>query len=459
MLPEDFVRRIASQPYLDTGSLCRALNEPAPVSIRLNPAKWSGIPSDATRINWCDSGWYLSERPSFTLDPLFHAGCYYPQEASSMFLEYAFRQLLPEFTGLKILDLCGAPGGKSTHLSSLLGDKGFLVANEVIRTRASVLAENVTKWGLSNTIVTNSDPGSFARIGAYFDLIVADAPCSGEGMFRDVVARNEWSPSNAAMCAERQRRIVMDVWPALKQGGHLIYSTCTFNPAENEENIKWLSEQTGATNVTFAVNQFTGISEISFNGITGYGFHPGRIMGEGFFIAVFRKNSDGETAEISNIRPNNKTPSSQQLGFTERFADTSKSRVVINNEILTMISVPEPDLARLARQIRIIKHGSDLFRIAGSDYIPLHDLAMNVKRIKGSMNEYEVSYEEAIEFLRKGKIEPGAMDKGWVLLTYKGAGLGFVKNLGKRVNNNYPVEWRIRMNPADSGNTVSINWQ
>jgi 16S rRNA C967 or C1407 C5-methylase (RsmB/RsmF family) len=214
-----------------------------------------------------------------------------------MFAGEVFRQLTAGMTGVRVLDLCGAPGGKSTHLARLMGDDGILVANEVIRTRASVLAENITKWGIGNTMVTNADPSRFSMLPGFFDVIVADAPCSGEGMFRSPVAVREWSMQNARMCSERQRRIVMESWPALRPGGLLIYSTCTFNPAENEENVSWFMEQTGAESVPVELPDGSPVVAVRSGNAEGYGFHPGRVNGDGFFIAAIRKPT-----EASQIR-------------------------------------------------------------------------------------------------------------------------------------------------------------
>jgi len=246
MFPEEFIKRISTQKYLDADGLLGALREESPVSIRINKLKWDSEPENAEAVPWCSSAYYLASRPSFTLDPLYHAGCYYPQEASGMFIEQVIKQLVDTSGYLKVLDLCGAPGGKSAHISSLIGRESLLVSNEVIRQRSAILAENITRWGVSNTVVTRNDPSVFSRLPGFFDLILVDAPCSGEGMFRDRIAVDEWSPGNTLLCAERQRRILADVWPALKTGGILIYSTCTFNPGENEENVLWLTGTRGS---------------------------------------------------------------------------------------------------------------------------------------------------------------------------------------------------------------------
>ncbi len=281
MIPEEFKSRILTQKYIDADALLKSLEEPSTVSIRVNPYKWDRHPSNSESVPWCRNGYYLDTRPSYTFDPLFHSGCYYPQEASGMFLEQILKQTSDFSENYRVLDLCGAPGGKSSHLSELIGPENLLVANETIRSRAAILAETITKWGSANTIVTQNDPAVFGRLSGYFDIIVVDAPCSGEGMFRSGSAIREWSAGNTLHCAERQKRILMDVWPALKENGLMIYSTCTFNPGENEENIKWLIGKHKAEIVRINIDDFTGIKEIDYMGIYGYGFYPGKVRGEG----------------------------------------------------------------------------------------------------------------------------------------------------------------------------------
>ena len=245
-LPVDFINRtrdlLGEEQF---AAFCEALSKESPVSIRVNRLKTDAVPEGGHRVPWCDTGYYLSSRPAFTFDPLFHAGCYYVQEASSMFLEQVLKQYVHE--PVVMLDLCAAPGGKSTLARSVLPEGSLLVANEVMRNRVQVLAENVTKWGHPDTVVLNNDPADFAQLGELFDVILTDVPCSGEGMFRkDPVAVEEWSKENVALCWQRQRRIVSDIWPCLKPGGLLIYSTCTYNREENEDNVAWIAEELGA---------------------------------------------------------------------------------------------------------------------------------------------------------------------------------------------------------------------
>src|SRR5664280_3669481 len=212
MFPEDFIKRLKNQKYIDAEALVKALEEPSPDSIRINKSKWSKKPLKAEPVPWCRNGYYLDNRPSYTLDPLFHSGCYYPQEASGMFLEQMVKKTCDLTGNLRVLDLCAAPGGKSTILSEIIGQGSLLISNDAIRSRAVILAETLAKWGSGNILVTQNDPSAFGRLPGYFDLIVVDAPCSGEGMFRSDVAVKEWSVSNTVHCVERQKRILMDVW-------------------------------------------------------------------------------------------------------------------------------------------------------------------------------------------------------------------------------------------------------
>ncbi|MBR4788426.1 MAG: RsmB/NOP family class I SAM-dependent RNA methyltransferase, partial [Bacteroidales bacterium] len=218
-------------------------------AIRLNPFKGMAGP-EGTPVPWSRYGRILSERPNFTLDPLFHAGCYYVQDSSAMYVGHVFG-MHAEGESLRVLDLCAAPGGKTTDLATILrercGDGFTLVANEVIKSRASVLRDNVGIWGDPNVVVTSVDPAVIGReLKGWFDVIVADVPCSGEGMFRkDPRAEKEWSPAVVDLCAARQKRILADVWPALRQGGLLVYSTCTYEEKENDDNLEWAAAELG----------------------------------------------------------------------------------------------------------------------------------------------------------------------------------------------------------------------
>lgn len=302
-LPEKFEESIRKKLGSQFPSFLASLQDPPPVSIRVNPFK-NNHNNIFSPVPWSQYGIYLPSRPAFTLDTHFHAGSYYVQEASSMFLEQALKQSVNLNTPLNVLDLCAAPGGKSTHLLSLLNRQSLLVSNETIRSRATILSENIQKWGYPNAIVTNNDPRDFQQLKGFFDVIVVDAPCSGEGLFRkDPEAMNEWSADHVQLCSNRQKRIVADVWDALRENGVLIYCTCTYNENENEKNLKWLQENYQVEFLKLTTDTSWGIEEVSENKIFAYRFFPHQAKGEGFFISVMRKT---EPAFVTTLKSKKK---------------------------------------------------------------------------------------------------------------------------------------------------------
>jgi 16S rRNA C967 or C1407 C5-methylase (RsmB/RsmF family)/NOL1/NOP2/fmu family ribosome biogenesis protein len=457
--PEEFIKRIESQEYIDSSTLLDAFQKPSPVSIRINNLKWNKRPVNSNPVPWSATGYYLETRPSYTLDPLYHAGCYYPQEASGMFLEHIFKSLFNTGEKLKVLDLCAAPGGKSTHLSSLIGPDGLLIANEVIRARASILAEIIIKWGTSNTIVTQSDPSDFREMTGFFDAVLVDAPCSGEGMFRDPVAIREWSVENTLLCSDRQKRILMDVWPALKEDGILIYSTCTFNPEENEKNIRWLLVKREAETVKIDISDYTGITEIDYHGITGYGFYPGKIEGEGLFIAVLKKK-EKSSRKMINIRKHDdiKLRKDDFIIAGKMINITGKSLVRTGNEII-MLPTEINDFQFISQHLKIISAGTKLCTLKNKDYIPSHELALSCEIKKDAFTVVELEYNQAIAFLQRENTKIRPETEGWFILSYNDVNLGFAKNIGSRVNNYYPVNWRIRMRTSGKDKERLISWQ
>lgn len=447
-LPEDFICRTNTLLGEEYNALEQALQADVPVSIRMNRRKSAIVPS-GERVKWSETGYYLPERLSFTFDPLFHAGSYYVQEASSMFLEQAIRTLVT--SPVKCLDLCAAPGGKSTHLLSLLPEGSLLVSNEVIRTRSNILAENIAKWGYSNTIVTNNDPEEIGKLTHLFDVIVTDVPCSGEGMFRkDTDSTGEWSVANVQLCASRQRRIIHDVWNALAPGGILIYSTCTYNTEENEENIHYITEELGAESLPIPIDaswQVTGPLKYTH---PVYRFFPHKTKGEGFFLAALRKPNN-EREEIS-LRPKNKKERGKQPqvklpALPEQWL-TGRDTFSIEVKGERIIAFPKTytdTLNLIAAQLRIVSAGITLGELKGKDIIPAQQLALSLHLNKSAFRTYNVSWEEAISFLKKEALNlPEEIEKGYILLMYKDTPLGFVKQLGNRANNLYPQEWRIR---------------
>lgn len=458
MFPEGFIKRIHTQQYINAEALLKALEEPSPVSIRINKSKWTRRPEDSKQVPWSGDGFYLKSRPSYTLDPLFHSGCYYPQEASGMFLEQAILQTADSLENIRVLDLCAAPGGKSTLISDIIGPDNLLIANEAIRSRASILAETITKWGSANTLVTQNDPSAFGRLPGYFDIIIVDAPCSGEGMFRSEIARNEWSAGNAAHCSERQKRIVMDVWPALRENGILIYSTCTFNPAENEENIKWFIGKNEAECLRLDISSFQGIQEIDFQGLFGYGFYPDKTRGEGFFISAIRKTGQQEKARIKSQRNHGLQPGTNDFLVAEKWTDFSRDRMFKWGDELLAVPCAMNDYLHIHNNLKIIKPGTSVFVVKNNKYLPSHELALSLRLKADSFPAKEISLSEALSFMRRDNFRLNESVKGWNIVTYKGKNLGFVNNIGNRVNNYFPVEWRIRMNLPESGKENIIIW-
>lgn len=446
-LPIDFITLTRVLLGEEFNQLEVALQTDAPVSIRINKNKGTPTPS-AMRVQWSDTGYYLPERLSFTFDPLFHAGAYYVQEASSMFLEQAIRAYVSG--SVKCLDLCAAPGGKSTHLLSLLPEGSLLVSNEVIRNRSHILAENCTKWGACNTIVTNNDPEEIGNLTHLFDVIVTDVPCSGEGMFRkDTDSTNEWSMANVQLCAGRQRRIIHDIWNALKPGGLLIYSTCTYNTKENEENIHYITEELGAEALSIPVEaewQTTGALRYSH---PVYRFFPHKTKGEGFFLAVLRK-AEGDFAEIKLKSKSKKekaktTPAVPPI-VNEWLNEPERFHFEMREEAIQAIPKKHYETWKLlTSQLNIVSAGINLGEIKGKDILPGHALALSTAINKKSFAQAELNWEDAVKYLRKeALILPEQTKKGYVLVHYQGYPLGFVKHLGNRANNLYPQEWRIR---------------
>ena len=385
-LPEDFVRLMHEQYGKDTAdALCQALSETDPeVSIRLNPRKGQPLVMEnvnAEPVPWCPDAYYLSERPAFTFDPLLHAGAYYVQEASSMYIAELVRKAMFNVqcsmfnAPIAALDLCAAPGGKSTLLASLLPEGSVLISNEPMPKRAQVLAENMQKWIRMTEgeypvrcIVTQNYPADFTAFTDTFDLLVTDVPCSGEGMFRkDEVAVQDWSLQNVDLCWHRQREILQDIWHTLKPGGLLIYSTCTFNHFEDEDNARWICDTLGA--------------EL----LEERHFLPGRDRGEGFYCAAIRKNSPIQNSVAEN-----------------------NSQLPMFNAQCSMLNVIPPAFA-----------------------------------VDPDMPRIELNYNEALQYLRREAVRVPA-PRGMVLICYKGYVLGPGKCVGNRINNLYPEQWRIR---------------
>jgi len=418
-----------------------------PVSIRINSRKIS-LPVTHTPVPWTSTGYYLDERPSFTLDPIFHGGGYYVQEASSMFLEQVFIQSADQKTSLNVLDLCAAPGGKSTHLLGLMNNQSLLVSNEVIRSRASILAENLQKWGHSNMVVTNNDPKDFQRLPGFFDAIVVDAPCSGEGLFRkDPDAMKEWSPDHVILCSNRQQRILKDIWPALRPGGILIYSTCTYNENENEDVLTWLNETQPSEFIALKFNEQWGVEHIQRGNIHAYRLFPHNLRGEGFFISALRKGDDERPPgnRTKNLFTDPSKKIREQLSSWVTMPDEKKF-IIRNDHILQCLPVDKlSEIELLAKHLHIITAGITLASQKHDKLIPEHSLALSTDLNHLNFNIIDLDLPEALQYLRKETLTPKNVTKGFALVRFNNLPLGWVNVLDNRINNLYPSEWRIRM--------------
>ena len=449
ILPEIFVQRMKTMLDNEFDEFKQSFDNDVVTTIRINPAKYAGQPA-LTPVGHCSTGYVIPQRPLFTNDPFIHAGVYYVQESSSMFLEQAIKQTVKK-SDLKVLDLCAAPGGKSTHLSSLLSKDSLLVSNDVIRARGQILSENLKKWGKPNVVVTNNDPHDFQRLPGFFDLLVIDAPCSGEGLFRrDENAVNEWSPDNAQLCAQRQQRILADVWPTLREGGILIYSTCTFNPAEDEENIKWLNEFADIEPVSLEIDDQWGITVTDAGGFPCYRFYPHKVAGEGFFMAVVRKAGSNGSTQQKKIKDNTLVATKAEKEIGRAFIlDDSLDILRFEDSLLAFPAIHLTDLLQIKNNLRIIHAGVKIGELKQKDLIPAHELALSTILNRSAFPEIELTIEEAITFLKRDDISPKSTVKGWNLITYRNIPLGWVKNLGNRFNSAYPKEWRIRMSVTE----------
>lgn len=429
-----------------------ALDTPPSVSIRYNPYKLVEV-MEGEPVPWSGWGRMLAERPSFTLDPKFHAGAIYVQDSSAMYVGHAFRKILSQVADsqgedgpiIRVLDLCAAPGGKTTDLAASLretfGNRFILVANEVMKQRAAILCDNVARWGDPNIVVTSVDPAAFARYAGFFDIIVADVPCSGEGMFRkDEEALRQWSADNVTLCAARQKRIVSDVWQALAQGGVLVYSTCTFNLDENDRNVGWIAAELGAQVIDTQCDN----SEVIKTG-TGCLLLPGRVPGEGQFCAALQKTASAGRMDWRAMQTRKFVAVDRKTA--ERLRPMLEEDAVLNIKGDTIVAVPEAIAmgVEMLGQLRPLMSGTALGQIKGKDFVPHADLALGMMLSHDAFPRVDVSRESALHFLHRDPITLEDAPLGMVLVCFDGLPLGFVKNLGRRCNSLLPKDRRILM--------------
>ena len=464
--PTGLVKSLSNLDHFDPEAFLSAHDSENPViSLHMNPDKllfngtvWNEKIKDppfeiSGPVPWAPDAYYLSSRPNFTNDPLFHAGCYYVQEASGLFLSFALKQTLDLSEKLNVLDLCAAPGGKSTLLLSLISPKSLLLSNEVIKSRVPALNQNITKWGRANGITSNNDPAHFKQIPGFFDLMLIDAPCSGSGLFRkDPDAGAGWSQDLVNLCSQRQKRIIADAWDCLKEEGILVYSTCSYSKEENEDILDSIFRQYPCESIELSTNPRWNIVETISDQARAYGyrFYPDKVKGEGLFLAVIRKKkSDVHQHAI---------PVDRRYKLNRKTAGISRSVVIqlkewIEENDLELLSVGESfhampktltaDFEMLKNNLYLRKAGVRLGKSGGSEWIPDPEMAL-ANLLREDCPSLNIEKTEALRYLKGEPFEFEAPQRGWYIVCFQGQRLGWVKLLETRMNNYYPKAWRIR---------------
>lgn len=439
-LPEAFIEQLRDLLPDEWEALTSAITTTEPsVAVRVNEARGASVPDGVRRVPWCEQGLYLADRPVFTFDTDWHAGRYYVQDASSMFIAHVIKHLVHE--PVRYLDLCAAPGGKTTAAIQALPSPSLVVANEIVPPRARVLADNVIRWGNPRCVVTSNAPAQFSKLTHFFDVIAADVPCSGEGMMRkDDEAVAQWSPTLVAQCAQRQREILTDAWQALRPGGLLIYSTCTYNRQENEDMADFIVNELGATSLEIPIEPSWNIHPAIGSDCHCYRFMPHRVDGEGLFMAAFRKEGNG-TRQMPRI----KEKTIKKVDETVKKWLSSPDGFIMDQQGDLFIAVPQDirsEVATLRATLNVLHAGVEMATLMGRKTVPHHALAMSLARSADAFPMCEVDYPSALRYLRGESISIDG-PRGYVLVAHEGAVLGFANNLGNRANNLYPKSLRI----------------
>lgn len=459
-LPAELLRSLSKMDHFDPEAFISVHDSGKQVSsVHLNPGKlmlqedrWPGEITEppfkiSARIPWAPDAYYLSIRPSFTLDPLFHAGTYYVQEASGMFLAFALRQITEQQQKLRVLDLCAAPGGKSTLIQSLISSESLLISNEVIKTRVPVLYQNITKWGRSNGIISNNDPAHFKKLSGFFDVMLVDAPCSGSGLFRkDPEAAKTWSPDVVRLCSQRQQRILADAWDCLSEDGYLIYCTCSYSKEENEDILDMIFQEFPCISVPLSPDPEWNIIETfsDYAGAHGYRFYPDKLLGEGFFLAVIQKKQ-----AVASKHPNKRNRSSGRISKTAEAQISNWANiesvyyVTIGESVHAMPVGLANDFDFLKNNLYLKKAGIRVGKSGQNEWVPDHELAL-ADILKDDISSIDLTKIDALHFLRGEPFETQGNGRGWRITRFQGQCLGWVKLLDGRMNNYYPKSWRIR---------------
>jgi 16S rRNA C967 or C1407 C5-methylase (RsmB/RsmF family)/NOL1/NOP2/fmu family ribosome biogenesis protein len=444
-IPTEFIKNIQSILGDEVHDFINSLETSQQPTIRWNTKKVNF--ENGKDIPWEKNAEIKAINTVFANDPLWHAGAYYVQESSSMFLGYVFQKLLLDKNPLIMLDLCASPGGKATQLLNLIHENSFLVANEIHPQRNVILRENLTKWGSPNCIVTQSDTRYFKKINEYFDAVVVDAPCTGEGLWRkNNEAIKEWSPKNIFMCANRQQEILADIAPSIKVGGYLIYSTCTFNTTENENQIQNLLDSKIFELVSIP-HEFDEIC--SDKDYFYHHFYPHKTMGSGFFIAVLKKVRSLDYIETFNTKSFQfdyfKCPN-----FLEKFLKNSNEFTVLNenNEWIVLPKKMLEILFFLYPILKIKQKGIVLGKMLNKEKI-IFDYSFALSNIinKLAFQKIELNLSEAISYLKKNDLQIVLADNigEQALVYFENIPLGWVKILENKLKNQLPLDQRLRL--------------
>lgn len=455
-LPEEFAKNMTKSLGEEYPLFAASLDTPPPISVRLNPDKTYPLDTTFKKVPWCETGYYINSRIPFTFDPLFHIGAYYVQEASSMFVGYILRQLIKD--PVMLLDLCAAPGGKTTLALSSLPYGSFVVSNEYIPQRAAILLENAIKWGNPYSAVTNAAPSDYGQTRNAFDVIIADVPCSGEGMFRkDPAAISEWSLRNVANCVVRQRSIINDVWDSLRPGGLFIYSTCTYNTDENEDMAEYLCREKKCTPIEITYPSEWNITRQLKGSVPVYRFFPHKTTGEGFTVTVVQKPGMPENKKQKAFRrEKNEAKIPAEI---KKLLETPESYKFMTLPGGAISAIPENvELPfKLSGNIKLLHAGITVAEPRGRDWMPHQSLLASRGYRLGTYPDIPLTISEARAYLRRESLPKTATGRGYASVSYAGIPIGWVKQAGTRSNNLYPQEWKIRSShtPADD-NVLSV---
>lgn len=436
ILPNALIQRLGNDPFFDQEAFLAAhQDDDLPTSIRINPEKPCELLFPVSeKVPWCETGFYLPDRPNFALDPLFHAGGYYIQEASSMFLAHIVKELALDGVAIRALDCCAAPGGKSTLLNTTLSKSSLLVANEMMTSRAQALRENHVRWGAANVVVTNNDASAFKRLPGFFDLVLVDAPSSGSSRFngqKNEDSESKWSEDTVQLCYERQQRILAAVIESLARHGHLIYSTSSYTQQENEDILDWLMEEYSLESVQIPLDPHWQIQETRSVKHRGYGyrFYPHQTKGQGLFISVLRSTANQTWFSTAAIKMESQLVGPNQL--QDWIRDYQRFETLVHQEHVHFFPVEQGASIHALRQVLNLKNvGTIAGKWLGKELVPAHDLAMSVNQHQ-DLPTVELAIDDARNFSRNTTLNADLfyrMKAGWTLVKFRGVSLGWVKS-------------------------------